>query len=144
MQIAGVILTQLNQLTDPRGWLMEVWRADESEHRPAMGYVSLTKPNVTRGPHEHREQADCFVFLTGQWCVTLWDNRLPDPYESWCYHIDQPTSLLVPAGVVHSYQNIGPTDGLVLNLPDKLYAGWNRTEQVDEIRHEDADSPFRL
>lgn len=141
MEIEGVVLTPLNQMTDPRGWLMEVWREDETSHRPAMGYVSLTGPGVTRGPHEHREQADYFVFLTGKWCVTLWDNQSLEESD---FVIDQPSSLLIPPGVIHAYQNIGPTDGLVLNLPDKLYAGWNRTEQVDEIRHEDADSPYRL
>jgi hypothetical protein len=33
----------------------------------------------------------------------------------------------------------------VVNLPDKLYAGLLRKQEVDEIRHEDkADSPFTL
>lgn len=137
MQIDGVILTPLNQIPDARGWLMEVWRADESEHQPAMGYVSLTKPGVVRGPHEHVEQADWFVFLTSQWRVTLWDNRGQSSLEREALIINVPISLLVPAGVVHAYENIGQGIGLVLNLPDKLYAGWNRKEPVDEIRHEE-------
>jgi dTDP-4-dehydrorhamnose 3,5-epimerase len=33
----------------------------------------------------------------------------------------------------------------VVNLPDKLYAGLQKKQEVDEIRHEDiADSPFLL
>lgn len=143
MEIEGVVLTPLTRHADPRGWLMEVWREDESTHRPAMAYVSLTKPGVIRGPHEHVDQADYFVFLTGRWKVALWDNRTSSSIIQTVI-IDQPSSLLVPPGVVHAYKNIGDTDGLVLNLPDRLYAGWNHIEQVDEIRHEDADSQFRL
>lgn len=147
MDIEGVILTRLDLRTDPRGWLAEVWRADETEHRPAMGYVSVTRPGVVRGPHEHREQTDYFVFLAGRWRVSLWDNRGLEMFtyrEPWGVTITEPTSLLVPPGVIHAYQNVGFDDGLVLNLPDRLYAGWNRAEPVDEIRHEDSDSPFKL
>jgi hypothetical protein len=33
----------------------------------------------------------------------------------------------------------------VINIPNRLYAGVNRAEPVDEIRHEDAaDSRFKL
>jgi dTDP-4-dehydrorhamnose 3,5-epimerase len=39
---------------------------------------------------------------------------------------------------VHAYRNIGEVPGLVFNAPNRLYAGWKRTEPVDEIRHEDS------
>jgi hypothetical protein len=35
-------------------------------------------------------------------------------------------------------------DAYVLNFPDKLYAGQNRSEPVDEIRHEEINSPFSM
>jgi dTDP-4-dehydrorhamnose 3,5-epimerase len=31
-----------------------------------------------------------------------------------------------------------------LNFPDRLYAGWGKKEPVDEIRHEDQESEFKL
>ena len=56
-----------------------------------------------------------------------------------------PARVVVPAGVVHAYQNVGDRDGLVLNCPDRLYAGEGRREPVDEIRWEDDPSGrFRL
>lgn len=139
MKILGVILTELHRHSDSRGWLMEVWRADESEHVPLMGYVSLTGPGVTRGPHEHREQADYFVFITSDWTVALRDNRPQSPSYGVKeqFDITKASSLLVPAGVVHAYGNIGYGNGLVLNLPDRLYGGEGRREPVDEIRYED-------
>ncbi|RJQ49085.1 MAG: dTDP-4-dehydrorhamnose 3,5-epimerase, partial [Nitrospiraceae bacterium] len=47
--------------------------------------------------------------------------------------------------IVHAYKNIGIVDGLVINLPDRLYKGWGKTEPVDEIRYEDdPKTPFRI
>jgi dTDP-4-dehydrorhamnose 3,5-epimerase len=53
--------------------------------------------------------------------------------------------LVIPAGVVHAYQNVGTELGLVYNFPNRLYKGPGRAEPVDEIRHEaDPESPYRL
>jgi dTDP-4-dehydrorhamnose 3,5-epimerase len=49
----------------------------------------------------------------------------------------------VPPGVVHAYRNISRTErGTVLNYPDTLYAGWGKSEPVDEVRHEVEGDPF--
>ena len=59
----GVEVVALRYFNDARGWLTEVYRNDELGVRPVMAYVSMTHPGVARGPHEHREQADVFVFM---------------------------------------------------------------------------------
>ena len=57
----------------------------------------------------------------------------------------KPAAVLIPAGVVHGYKNVGETDGIVINCPNRLYAGAGRKEEVDEIRHEnDGESTFRM
>jgi dTDP-4-dehydrorhamnose 3,5-epimerase len=59
--------------------------------------------------------------------------------------IDDPKSVLVPAGVVHAYQNVGSDQGIVINCPNRLYAGAGKHEEVDEIRHEDdSNTIFRM
>jgi dTDP-4-dehydrorhamnose 3,5-epimerase len=45
--------------------------------------------------------------------------------------------VIVPQGVVHGYRNIGDKDGLVINLPNRVFMGEGRKSPVDEIRHED-------
>jgi dTDP-4-dehydrorhamnose 3,5-epimerase len=143
--IAGVEVTALKYFNDARGWLAEIYRDDEMSVRPVMGYVSSTRPGVARGPHEHRDQADVFVFMgPSTFRIYLWDNRPSSPThgrrmvfeagEAW------PARVVVPAGVVHAYKNIGDGDGLVINCPDRLYAGPGRREPVDEIRWEDDSS----
>ncbi len=150
--IEGVIWRPLKKYHDPRGWLCELFRHDDlpAEFHPVMAYVSVTEPGVARGPHEHVAQADLFCFLgPSSFKMYLWDNRPNSPtylnYQTDVVGIDKPMALVVPAGVVHAYQNVGGEPGVVFNAPNRLYKGPGRKEPVDEIRHEeDAASRFRL
>ena len=146
--IEDVIVRPLRRFCDARGWLTELFRDDElpTGFEPVMGYISVTHPGVARGPHEHRDQADGFCFVDGKYEVLLWENRSGKPrlQERFCAGSDEPVFVVVPPGVVHAYRNVGDRDAFVLNFANKLYAGWGRSEPVDEIRHEEIDSEFRI
>ncbi len=141
----GLKIRELMQFEDQRGWLAEIIRDDDSDIRPVMSYISMTKPGLARGPHEHREQTDCFCFI-GRFRLYIWDNRKSSATYQESITIntsDLPTMAIVPPGVVHAYKNVGEKDGLVINLPDRLYMGRDKKEPVDEIRYEDdPSSPF--
>ncbi len=143
----GLVIRELVIHEDRRGWLGEIIRQDESDIRPVMSYISMTRPGLVRGPHEHREQTDYFC-LIGRFRLYFWDNRKASPTYLQEKRVDtgeKPTIAVIPPGIVHAYKNIGDTDALVINLPDRLYRGWGRTGDVDEIRHEDAlSSRFRV
>ena len=145
---AGVTIKNLKSFADSRGHLTELFRSDELPEGflPGMGYISVTHPGISRGPHEHVHQSDLFAFVDGSYELRLWENR--PGFEPWQVRIlvgmDNPTAVIVPPGVVHGYKNVGDRDAYVLNFPDKLYAGKNRGEAVDEIRHEEIDSPFSM
>lgn len=112
-----------------------------------MAYISMTKPGVARGPHEHVEQTDGFAFVNGSYEVYLWDNRTgSEPIlETIACGETNPMVVFVPPGVVHAYRNVGDCDAFVINFPNQLYAGWGKQHPVDEIRHEDEpDSRFKL
>ncbi len=145
--IKDVVITQLEKFHDDRGWLTEIFRNDQSQFRPAMGYVSETMPGVIRGPHEHQGQSDFFVFLLGTFRLYLWDNREDSAnyrqLETHDVGENNPASVIIPPGVVHAYKCISEKPGLVINLPDELYRGENKAKEVDEIRWEDdQSSPF--
>lgn len=147
--IPGVIVRPLSRYADARGWLTELFRRDELPEGfdPAMCYLSVTKPGVARGPHEHEFQTDGFAFLNGKYALHLWENRPGEPDQAVVIEVGEanPCVVFVPPGVVHAYRNIGDADAFVLNFPDKLYAGWGKAEPVDEIRHEsDPESRFKL
>ena len=141
--IDGVLVHDLVKRRDARGWLAELFRNDElpEGYSPAMAYFSETLPGVVRGPHEHREQADLFCFVEpSTFRMYLWDARTGSPTYGNKMVLDagenEPRSVVVPAGVVHAYKNIGSAAGRIINLPNRLYAGAGRKEAVDEIRHE--------
>lgn len=150
--IHDVVVRSVAKYVDDRGWLAEIFRVDEvpEEFRPAMGYMSATQPGVARGPHEHVHQADLFSFLgPSNFKVYLWDRREGSPTFGVRQVVfggeDAPKLVLIPAGVVHAYRNIGVVPGVVINNPNRLYAGPGKREPVDEIRYEDdPDSPFSL
>ena len=150
--IHDVVIKQLKKFNDDRGWLIELFRHDEMEEEfyPVMTYISQTKPGVARGPHEHVDQADYFCFIgPSNFKVYLWDSRKYSPTYNKKMTIvggeENPISMIVPKGVVHAYKNIGSVDGIVFNAPNRLYAGENKKEEVDEIRHENkVNSIYRL
>lgn len=143
----GVTIQELSQFHDQRGWLVEIFREDETVFRPAMSYVSVTKPGIARGPHEHMEQSDYFCFL-GTFRLYLWDNRKDSKTYQKKLVFDtrgRPFTAIVPPQVVHAYKNTGNEDGIVINLPDRLFKGKGKISEVDEVRYEnDPESPFRL
>ncbi len=150
--IVGVEIRKIKKYSDERGWLMEVFRNDglKEEFFPVMTYVSMTKPGVARGPHEHASQADYFCLAgPSDFRVYLWDNRPGSPTKGnkmvFAAGETDPSTVVVPKGVVHAYKNIGACDGLVINCPNRLFKGPGRKDPVDEVRYEDdPNSPYRL
>lgn len=146
----GVIIKKLDRYDDDRGWLVEIFRNDEFSFVPAMSYVSLTKPGVVRGPHEHKNQSDCFVFVgPGTFELHLWDRRSGSATEGNHEIItvgqQNPTMVIVPPGVVHGYKCVSDTPAYSINLPDALYKGVGKQEEIDEIRWEvDPASPYKI
>lgn len=157
-RISGVVFEQLKCNHDKRGHLVQLFRKDELQRLqrsggprvdfPPMAYMSVTEPDVSRGPHEHLTQTDIFIFCRSRFEIFLWDNR-PKSQTYWARQRLVTTTedywrLIIPPGVVHAYRALGNV-GTVINCPDKLYAGWNEEQPVDEIRHEqDPTSPFRI
>jgi dTDP-4-dehydrorhamnose 3,5-epimerase len=150
--IADVVIYPLKKYHDERGWLAELFRHDElgKEFFPVMSYLSITKPGVQRGPHEHVDQADLFCFIgPSTFNIRLWDNRSGSPTYNHMMSLDvgerDPMAVVVPKGVVHGYKNTGDVDGMVINCPNRLYMGEGKRLPIDEIRHEDdPDTIYRM
>lgn len=142
--IKDVVIYPLSKYHDDRGWLAELFRHDDlkEEFYPVMSYISFTTPGIQRGPHEHVDQADLFCFIgPSTFKMRMWDNRPASPTFNHTMTFlageENPLAVIVPKGVVHGYQNVGETDGMVINCPNRLYMGEGKREPVDEIRHED-------
>jgi dTDP-4-dehydrorhamnose 3,5-epimerase len=151
-KIHDVVIRDLKKFVDDRGWLAELFREDEVEQQfmPMMSYISVTHPGIARGPHEHVDQADMFAFIgPSNFKVYLWDTRKNSPtFQNRLVFIageDAPKSVIIPPGVVHAYKNVGTSEGTVVNLPNKFFAGKGKKEPIDEIRYENRpDTIFQL
>lgn len=151
-EIQGVVFRPLAVHRDSRGGLAELFRSDELplECHPKMATVSWTEPGVVRGPHEHVGQTNLLMFLGPQrFLLILWDNRPTSlTYRHMLRRVvggDQPVSVLLPAGIVHAYQNLAEEPALSLNFPNQLFRGKQRRAEDEAIRHEQDDaSPFKL
>lgn len=139
-ELLGVHIWPLSKYTDGRGWLMELFREDalEDEHLPAMSYVSLTLPGISRGPHVHSKQSDLFCFFSGEFELHLWVLHAPVIHELFIVGENEPVAVIVPPGIVHGYKNIGNTPALVFNAPNQLYGGMGKKYPIDELRYEDS------
>lgn len=136
-----VLTFDIERYSDERGWLTEVFRSDELPFTPEMTYISQTLPGVMRGPHEHKEQTDFFVFLgPGSFNLYLWKVDDQKKVVECVQHViteRQPKAVLIPPGIIHAYKCTSEYPGVVINCPNKLYAGKGKQYEVDEIRHED-------
>ena len=91
-----------------------------------------------------------FVFVgPGDFELHLWDRRKDSPTKGEYYKAvfggGNPAFVIVPPGVVHGYKCITETPAFCINLPDKLYKGKGKNEEIDEIRwEEDPNSPYKI
>jgi len=150
--IDGVVIRKLQPFKDERGFLTEFFRMDEIDAalQPVMGYLSVTNPGVSRGPHEHIDQTDYFFFPgPGDFLLSLWDNRpASSTYRKRLAIItgeSNTCTVVIPPRVVHAYHCISTIPGICINIPNRLYRGDKKLQPVDEVRHEaDPVSPFLL
>lgn len=135
-----VFIKKLQLNHDNRGYLYECWRLDEFDYEIRMSYVSFTRGGEKRGPHEHEFQTDMFIFPgPGLFDIYLWDAGLgADSRKILHYGADNPHLLIVPPGIVHGYWNRSLEHGLVINMPDELYKGYQKKENEDILRWEDS------
>lgn len=147
--IEGVDVTVLERHMDERGYLAELFRVDIDQWLPLMAYASYTLPGKSRGPHEHKVQTDRMVLSGGGGSrLYLWDNRPGS--KTFKVHqvveLIQMVMVVIPPGVVHGYKcESGGMGLMVINLPDRLYRGTAKLDEVDEIRWENVkENPFRM
>lgn len=104
---------QADMKTDARGFFAELIKS------PHFGQVSVsgTKPGVTRGNHWHSSKAEKFIVIQGTALIRV---RRIDETETKEYVVsgDKIEIVDIPAGCVHSLENIGSTDVLTLFWAD--------------------------
>jgi dTDP-4-dehydrorhamnose 3,5-epimerase len=137
-RIHGVQVKPLKVVSDERGWLMEILRADERELFSKFGqvYASATYPGVVKAWHFHKRQTDNFACIAGMIKLVLVDTRDESPTKGtvneFFVGVHSPLLVQVPNLVYHGWKCISLDASLVINVPNEPY---NR-DDPDEHRLE--------
>src|SRR2546422_11404064 len=79
----GVLLVSLTRHPDDRGSMTEVFRREwiPGAREMVQANLSRSRPNVLRGLHFHRRQADYWCILEGEALIGLSDLRRGSPTQ---------------------------------------------------------------
>jgi dTDP-4-dehydrorhamnose 3,5-epimerase len=143
--IHGVAVKHLTPLTDDRGFLMELLRADDPLFEQfGQVYVTGCHKGVVKGWHYHKEQTDNFICVLGCALVVLYDPREKSPTRGTVeeYYLEAPQAgsgqsertpilLKIPPSVYHGFTPSGCEEARLINVPTLPY----RRDRPDEYRH---------
>lgn len=133
--IEGVVTKQLKQVTDERGWLIEILRNDW-EHFQKFGqvYITAAYPQVVKAWHMHKKQTDNITCIKGMIKLVLYDEREKSKTKNEINDLvigeRNPLLVKIPPGIWHGFKAITEENALVLNVPTELY----NYNQPDEYR----------
>jgi dTDP-4-dehydrorhamnose 3,5-epimerase len=124
--IDGVIVKKLKVISDERGRLMEIMRADDDLFkRFGQVYMTTAYPGVVKGWHYHKKQADNMAVVKGMMKIVLYDNRKKSATHGEINEIfagvHNPVLVHIPALVCHGFKCISEDEAIVINTPTEVY-----------------------
>ncbi len=127
--IDGVVLRQLKQIKDDRGYLMEMLRSDWGEFKNTgkfgQCYIAVCNSGVAKAWHYHKKQVDRFIVVKGSARIALFDARKKSKTKGELNEFivgeDNPALLLIPIGVIHGFTSATAEPAYIVNIPTQLY-----------------------
>lgn len=127
--IAGVAIKDVRHVVKDNGFVTEVFRVDwelGANQAVAQIFQVALFPGAVSAWHRHGETTDRLFVNQGIVKVVLYDDRDDSPTARRLnvFRLGdlRPALLVVPPGVWHGVQNLGPTQASVLNAVDRAYA----------------------
>ena len=137
--IAGVIITPLKQITNERGKVMHMLRADSAVFR-SFGeiYFSTVHPGAIKGWHLHKKMILNYAVPSGQIKFVLFDDRADSATRGQVQEIfmgpDNYCLVTVPPCVWTGFKGIGTATAIVANCASIPH-------DPDEIERKDPFDP---
>lgn len=133
--IDGVQVKLLKVISDERGYLMEMLRADDPIFEKfGQVYLTVAYPGVVKAWHYHRKQTDYFAVVRGMAKVVLHDAREESPTHGETQELymgeHAPMLLKIPPRVMHGFKAVGGQPAYLVNCPTEPYD----RENPDEFR----------
>ena len=124
--IHGVSTKDLRLITDERGRLMEILRADDKEFSKfGQVYVTTAYPGVVKAWHCHKIQDDNMTALMGMVKIVLYDGRDDSPTKGVIneFFIGDHNHVLlhIPKFVWHGFKCISDHEAMIVNTVTECY-----------------------
>ena len=152
--IDGVVLTPLRELTDRRGAVLHMLRADASDFvRFGECYFSEVRPGAVKAWKSHRLQTQNIAVPVGRVRMVVYDDRESSPTRSALrvLELGRPDAYLrirIPPGLWYGFACLGDAPALLANCADMPHDpadGLVRPDDDPAIpftwRHDDQGSP---
>jgi dTDP-4-dehydrorhamnose 3,5-epimerase-like enzyme len=111
-----------DRLVDDRGWFLKAINGREEGLPPRTGEVYFTSalPGQSRGGHYHLLATEWFTLLQGECRLRLRDTLTGEEME---IHLsaDAPSTIMVPPGVAHIFENLTQDNFLLMAYSSELY-----------------------
>jgi dTDP-4-dehydrorhamnose 3,5-epimerase-like enzyme len=111
------------------GFLIEMFKNEDKTEV----YMSCAKPGAFKGYHLHRVRAARYICVKGKMKIILY---VDGKREEHILTEENLTRLYIPPNIPTGLQNIGDTDGWLVNYPDPAYDPSLKDEQVDFTQEE--------
>jgi len=132
---------QSKLISDDRGWLMEILRADDPQMAQGFGqvYATLCYPGKVKGWHRHEKQIDRMACVSGMARIV----QIHGDYTSFLVGITKsgvarpadlnfkkmedvvgplnPKVIIIPPNVWHAFAAVGPEPCIIINTPSEMY-----------------------
>jgi len=124
--IDGVTVRNLRLISDERGRLMEMLRADDKEFSKfGQVYVTTAYPGVVKAWHCHKLQDDNMTALSGMVKLVLYDDRDDSPTRGVVneFFIGDHNHILlhIPRFVWHGFKCISDREAMIVNVVTECY-----------------------
>ncbi|MFC1904255.1 dTDP-4-dehydrorhamnose 3,5-epimerase family protein [Chloroflexota bacterium] len=141
--IKGVFVKQLSQITDERGKIMHMLRADEP-HFEQFGeiYFSVVYPGVVKAWHIHKEMTLNYAVISGMIKLVLYDPREDSQTKGEIQELfigeDNYALVKIPAGVYNGFKGIGTKPAIVANCATIPH----RPDEIERLEPFNNDIPY--
>ncbi len=141
--IKGVLVKLLPQITDERGKIMHMLRADEP-HFEQFGeiYFSVVYPGVVKGWHLHKEMTLNYAVILGMVKLVLYDPREDSPTKGEIQELfageDNYVLVKIPPGIYNGFKGIGTKPAIVANCATLPH----RSDEIERLDPSTSDIPY--
>jgi len=118
--IDGIVITQLRQISDERGKIMHMLRADDPQFEQfGEIYFSMVYPGAIKAWHLHTKMTLNYAVVVGMVKLVLYDPRPSSPTKGEVQELflgeENYARVKIPPGIYNGFKGVGTIPAIVAN-----------------------------